>query len=137
MPDWVDNYTEVTGPEDQIEQFEGACFMKEGPRTVSFDFGRVVPMPIELRQPTTFAELSNKEHWAKENWGTKWNADGTRILARASGRLAFEFETPWSAPWPVFAALSNDYPELVFELNDIEAGTTHRYADGSREEAQP
>lgn len=53
--------------------------------------------------------------WCIKNWGTKWNAyecfwDGNTL----------QFYTAWSAPEPVIAALSKQYPLL---------GINHRWAD--------
>lgn len=54
--------------------------------------------------------------WAREHWGTKWNAsNGERP---ADGVL--RFETAWSAPSPVLAALSAKHPGTRIEV---------RYAD--------
>jgi hypothetical protein len=52
--------------------------------------------------------------WARENWGTKWNA--SESLVQISDDFADPyvvhawFETAWSAPLPVIKALSQMFP---------------------------
>lgn len=47
--------------------------------------------------------------WCCHNWGTKWNACESRIFEDG-----FEFETAWSASFPIIAELSRRFPELTF-----------------------
>ena len=53
--------------------------------------------------------------WNCRHWGTKWNPTEGRLFDDE-----LEFETAWSAPFPVIAALSRTFPKLVF---------THEWAD--------
>lgn len=48
--------------------------------------------------------------WSIANWGTKWNAYGLDILREHEDVFEFRFDTAWSPPEPVFAALA-DRPE--------------------------
>lgn len=47
--------------------------------------------------------------WCIDHWGTKWNACECSI-----GENYLEFETAWSAPFPVVMELSKRFPELTF-----------------------
>lgn len=47
--------------------------------------------------------------WCCENWGTKWNACEVEF-----GEDYLEFETAWSAPFPIIKMLSAKFPELTF-----------------------
>lgn len=47
--------------------------------------------------------------WCCRHWGTKWNAVRSRIFDDG-----FEFETAWSAPFPIVKQLSEKFPELTF-----------------------
>lgn len=47
--------------------------------------------------------------WCCRHWGTKWNAVESRIFDDG-----FEFETAWSAPFPIIEKLSKKFPELTF-----------------------
>lgn len=64
--------------------------------------------------------------WSIDHWGTKWNACKCKI-----GDDYMEFETAWSAPFPVIATLSHQFPELIFyhEWADEDLG----YNCGKRE----
>lgn len=45
--------------------------------------------------------------WRVQNWGTKWDVDASRIqvLDDSPGYLSLEFDTAWSPPDGVYAAL--------------------------------
>ncbi|MFC3058561.1 DUF1281 family ferredoxin-like fold protein [Paenirhodobacter populi] len=45
--------------------------------------------------------------WSIANWGTKWNAYSFRLIAEDDDQLDFSFDTAWSPPEPIFAALAN------------------------------
>lgn len=49
--------------------------------------------------------------WCKEHWGTKWNAEETRV-AGAPGRLTVRFTTANSFPKPLAVALSRKWADL-------------------------
>lgn len=49
--------------------------------------------------------------WSIANWGTKWNSYSFRELSENDGHFEFTFETAWSPPEPIFAALA-DRPEV-------------------------
>lgn len=53
--------------------------------------------------------------WSCRNWGTKWNPAEAKFFDDE-----IEFETAWSAPFPVITELSRTFPKLVF---------THEWAD--------
>jgi hypothetical protein len=56
------------------------------------------------------------------HWGTKWGAKGTRIFEETSTTLVIGFDTAWSVPEPIFAALAARYPDLLFEVDAFDEG---------------
>lgn len=50
--------------------------------------------------------------WSLANWGTKWNAYDFRLIAEDDDRLDLSFDTAWSPPEPIFAAIA-DRPECA------------------------
>jgi hypothetical protein len=56
--------------------------------------------------------FDNWYDWRIEKWGTKWNA---YHQARSSDNVV-TFQTAWSAPLPVLAALAAQHPEARFVL---------------------
>jgi len=57
--------------------------------------------------------------WSVDNWGTKWNARHTKIeeFPEEEGRVDIQFDTAWSAPFPVFQAIAAKFPQLAFEFS--------------------
>lgn len=50
--------------------------------------------------------------WAIQNWGTKWGSFRAAGVSGDEKRAKLVFETAWSPPNPVFAALCRKYPGL-------------------------
>ena len=118
MPNWVGSGFTVTGDPAEVERFKCMMFrpITEAERSgifdphgigIRFDFGGIIPMPPE-------EALSNYGGWAELNWGTKWNADNLTIHNDVEGEISFQFDTPWDFPTPVFEALADEFPSLVF-----------------------
>lgn len=88
------------------------------------DFGTLVPEPPNLYQGNLSAEDEkdfpiNWFSWSRDNWGTKWNSYAGKTGTAPDGRMFVQFDTAWSPPYPVLAALANRY-RVAFE---------HRYFD--------
>lgn len=67
--------------------------------------------------------------WSIANWGTKWNAYSFEIIEEREGRLELRFDTAWSPPEPVFAALA-DRPEcedLRIDIQGFDEGWLFAY----------
>jgi hypothetical protein len=88
-----------------------------------FDFETLVPSPPNLYR----GDLSSDDekdfpinwlHWARENWGTKWNAYDSKCEV-IGDKAVITFDTAWSNPYPVLAAFCNRF-QIPFE---------HRYFD--------
>ena len=131
MPNWVHAGFNVTGDRSELQRFERMmirprsevgmpCYAdfptprrsvrpgantSEG-RKLTFDFNGIIPMPPERECP-------NWEAWAVDNWGTKWNAQEVSTKTKPDN-IWFQFSTPWDFPTPVFEALANEFPMLVF-----------------------
>lgn len=67
-------------------------------------------------------------YWAKEKWGTKWNACDPEIselptllsTETKESYMYFHFNTAWDPPVPVFEALFGKFPELEFEITSTD-----------------
>ena len=67
--------------------------------------------------------------WSISNWGTKWNAYSFEVIDDGDGRFEFRFDTAWSPPEPVFAALA-DRPEcedLRIDIQGFDEGWLFAY----------
>ena len=54
--------------------------------------------------------------WSINNWGTKWNAyDCVEFIDISEDHNEICFNTAWSAPHPILAALARMYPEIEIE----------------------
>lgn len=122
MPNWVINQLKVSGKgADKILQ-KYIDSEKE-----YFDFNKVIPMPKELSEteessstPKEVFERNKRKYgyaswydWAIDNWGTKWNAHDAYIVANGD---EVWFQTAWSAALPIVEKLSENHPELEFEI---------------------
>jgi hypothetical protein len=92
------------------------------------DFKVLVPAPLNMwwgnvgqKHEATFKRTHLD--WARNNWGTKWNAYGHHEIERTADTLTLRFETAWSPPYPWLAAVFNRL-NLPFEHNWMEEGGT-------------
>jgi hypothetical protein len=147
MPNWTTNIIKLTGSEKDITDIQKLIFSVEDGE-ISFDFNKVIPMPIELEN-TQCPEIivtqeeydswepkneydhrgitqemsdsliekygfNNWYYWRTENWGTKWNSEGTQIINSTSSNLEFSFQTAWSHPEVVISKLNDMFPQVKF-----------------------
>lgn len=66
---------------------------------------------------------TNWYDWAVENWGTKWDAGGTRYDA-SPGLRRYQFDTAWSPPdkWAVRASALHPDLRITIRYEDPGAG---------------
>ena len=57
-----------------------------------------------------------------ERWGTKWNAYGQSMEDPSYGEVTITFDTAWTAPFPIIAALREKYPDASFYGSWVEEG---------------
>ncbi len=138
MPNHVTNILRVSGdPEKVREMFEAIKSDEIG--LGSLDFNKVIPMPEYIfRGNLGMAEREKygKENWydwSISNWGTKWNSYGYDPVytPKEFDGEHIEFQTAWSYPDPLIAALSKQYPDLQFEV--IWADEDFGYNTGKKE----
>lgn len=73
--------------------------------------------------------------WAIEKWGTKWNSYSFDIKREVPGEIEFVFDTAWSVPRPVLAAIAAAFPTLAFLVEAFDEGggfgAIGRYVNGA------
>lgn len=124
MPNYVTNIISMDGSkEDIVKCCEFVCGIDEDGHENNFDFEKIIPMPPNIYRGNLSSEDEEKYgkencwyHWSIKNWGTKWNA----CDADNDGDGYIIFLTAWSAPIPIFKALSKKFPKITFNI---------RYAD--------
>lgn len=136
MPNWCENDLYISGDPVVIEQL--LDFM--GP---NFDFNNILPYPAEWKKRDEDSSAWFREHgwdtsrkmmlekygsendgfnsggydWCVRNWGTKWRACEVSINDKR-----VTFQTAWSPPVPVIAALHKKFPTLTLSLEFFECG---------------
>lgn len=60
--------------------------------------------------------------WARENWGTKWNAYKSRPIKAEADSLTIVFDTAWRPPYPWLAAVFNHF-QRSFDHNWLDEGS--------------
>ena len=100
---------------------------------VYLDFDKILPMPKELRKTEAPKDQPNWYDWCVSNWGTKWNSYEGQVTEDGIG-----FNTAWSPPAPVIAALANqiDKPlRMVYDESGMDfCGEVLAYPDGTYED---
>lgn len=127
MPNWCYNELSIVGDEKAVARL---CEMVKRPESV-IDFGKVIPYPKKYEEMDAIIDKewpmggkgfnSGGYEWCIDNWGTKWNACDAEVFP-IEGGVGYRFDTAWSPPSPVVAALSLAFPELEFTLRFEEGG---------------
>ncbi|WP_091739870.1 hypothetical protein [Phenylobacterium immobile] len=107
--------------DDQERILRAAC--GEGDKV---DFNALVPAPLNMwwgsvsdRHEKAFGRTHLA--WARDHWGTKWNAYSHRPVERTEDSLTLRFETAWRPPYPWLAAMFNAL-RLSFDHNWLSEG---------------
>lgn len=116
MPNWCCIGFRVIGDPLELRRFKNMMFKtventdplsdRSDGLELIFDFNGIIPMPSE-------AERECYEVWAFRHWGTKWNAQHLHFN-EGDGYIHFLCDTAWDFPLPVFEALADEFPDLVF-----------------------
>lgn len=90
------------------------------------DFQILVPIPLNIWRGNVSSEHERAFKrtgldWARENWGTKWNAYSHHPIERTDNTVALRFETAWGPPYPWLAAVFN-HLGLPFQHNWLSEG---------------
>lgn len=126
MPNHVTNILVISGDDEQRQaMFEAIKDDKFG--LGSIDFNKVIPMPEHIFRGNLGQSereqygSANWYDWSIANWGTKWNSYGYHDYTEKDfDGATLTFDTAWSNPQPVIAALAAKYPDLHF---------SHKWAD--------
>ena len=120
MPNWSFNHMIVSGSENDLADFVTKANGENG----KLDFNSFIPQPDNLFKGDLGQKdednckklgIPNWYNWNVDNWDTKWNA--CHIEFSWDGKdVVFHFDTAWSPPANVFAAMSAQHPELSFEI---------------------
>ena len=90
--------------------------------TFFIDFNRVIPQPEDMFQGGCDMNHPHPKpeggfysacwyNWNVANWGTKWGAYDASVEIAPGDLAVLRFDTAWSHPLPVVAALSRRFPE--------------------------
>lgn len=90
------------------------------------DFNQFVPVPQDILNagfdndnrpwPKSGPPVDGYS-WQSEYWGTKWNAADIAVTRVSPTEVEYEFDTAWSCPRPVIAAMAAQFPTLTIALS--------------------
>jgi hypothetical protein len=85
----------------------------------------------DVSDPDWWADVQRKSavdnswyNWNNRNWGVKWDVavsddqkyPSTELLQESETNLLYRFDTPWGIPEAAMTTLSQQYPNVVFNL---------------------
>ena len=85
--------------------------LQDGPYPKDFTDERFETLIRYMRALRKFGH-ANWYEWSIENWGTKWNAYDVKRVSETVVR----FNTAWSAPTKIIAALAKKHPDEIIRL---------------------
>jgi len=60
--------------------------------------------------------------WAKRFWGSKWGNYSGYVIREGDDSIIYGFQSAWSPPLPGFMHVSENYPELLFDMTYEDEG---------------
>ena len=91
----------------------------------SWGISRGLTLELSMEYKKRFG-ADNWYDWQCSNWGTKWNASEVFISDNV-----ISFNTAWSAPEPIFVALSEKFPEVEFFIQFADEDFGHNVGEVS------
>lgn len=134
MPNWVYNKITVSGLPEEVVKFEEHIFTKPNFFTdeqwndrPKFSFHSFISLDPKYQDEyygingwKDGEHLGQSEHnwyqWNNNNWNTKWDASDVELDTSHSRAVEIAFSTAWSPPFPVFEAMSKQFPALTVNV---------------------
>jgi hypothetical protein len=130
MPNWCNNYIEITGPAKTVNALWTAATAED-----SGLLNAMVPMPAELSntvkgsgdelQTEKYDGYTNWYDWAVDRWGTKWDVDiqGLEYMEE-DGVVSISgyFESAWAPPIDAIRTYASANPNVSITLDYHEPG---------------
>lgn len=126
MPNHITNKVKFIGTTEQVNDV--LDYIKNDELGVgTIDFNKITPMPkwvygnspeilgISLEDESRWGEDNTSSGWARNHWGTKWNAYG-QIDERSNEDTIF-FETAWSGVPELIQKIAWIFPEIEIEYS--------------------
>ena len=127
MPNNVMNRVVFNGTKDEIAKIFAFIKGENG----AIDFNSIIPQPVGIEETSASYPVHEDVwmwklrygypswyEWNCDKWGTKWNA--YEINTDGASDNFIEFETAWSAPFPIIERLAECFPNV---------GIRHLWAD--------
>jgi hypothetical protein len=115
MPNWVHNRLEITSESLSPKSNSDACTPRQKSEIQQLNFqenGLVFEHYLSPKENLTGEDRIN---WNKDNYGCKWDSR-INFLLREEDIITLEFDSPWTPPTKGVQALSQMFPNCVFEL---------------------
>jgi hypothetical protein len=128
MPNWCECTLKIAGDPNDVRRCLASMATpdSESDDQRLFDFKRVIPLPIELRERMGAPCIADSNGWdvvdqISRLWGTKWNADSVTIEHQPDGGGAvIRFDTAWDPPGPIIETLADRFPSLAFDFDFLD-----------------
>lgn len=139
MPNWCYNYTKITHENPaKIAELISAIEVHKW-------FSHYLPVPANLIEPIDpelaakgVTTMGNAEyHWRVDNWGTKWDIGDVDTNDYSDTMLDLYFETAWSPPTGVYAAMKEQGYVITSEYWEEGGFFVGRWMDGEDECYEP
>lgn len=77
---------------------------------------------VELGKKVGEERLYGGYRWENLHWGCKWGSCDSELFLEEDCFLQYEFSTPWGPPNEFLQRVSEDWPNLSFEMEYSESG---------------
>ncbi|MFD0713209.1 hypothetical protein [Paenibacillus sp. GCM10027626] len=126
MPDHISNKLRIIGTNEQVKEvMEFIKYDSEGIGTI--DFNKITPMPrwvygsspdvmgISLSDEKKWGRENTSLGWARQHWGTKWNAFSQPDTRNTEDTLYFQ--TAWNGVPDIIQKIAWIFPNVTLEYS--------------------
>jgi len=126
MPNWCENFVQITGDTKKLVEFHDFIVESE-----DYLYQTILNFITPVEDRVAHKLIDGDENWYSFNmdhFGVKWDTDGASvdlfedIVEDGVSHLQMSFESPWGPPTNIFETLGNAFPEIRVKLFYIEEG---------------
>lgn len=146
MPNYCDNYLNVSGKQKEVAKFLNNFATLNTNRDLVFSMNNIIPQPCSCDDKN----FNWYNDWRLENWGCKWDIDQNVEVEDVFDELIqnndtdgysevyIPYTTPWCSNLEFIEKASKKYPNLIFNIKYYEPGCElagdYTYEDGNETE---
>ena len=108
------NTLKISGPFDSVLKLKNVAILEE---VQNENDQLIITFALDALYPCPLTDLEDHDGWRKENWGTSVVYPDRPIIEDSGNEISLKYYSAGVPPFNAIEKISQDYPDLLFELN--------------------